>query len=383
MIAGADGSQSQRTGPVTSLQSVITQLSRQEGFTSVKVVIRSEGGWVTEGFAIADYLRSLSVPITTQAFGNCDSIATVVFLAGSSRQISPNATMLVHLPSGGIQGNADEIEDYNRSMQAARQQMVDYYVSRTGMFASQALEMMRRSTNLSASLALQTGFATSVLPLFDAVRAEANIRFEEAIAAVNTSQDKMNTLEILNAAKDKVLALFSTPTVAGNPIKALALSLNDGTAIEVHTAEALPAVGDQVSVEGQAAPDGAHVLADGTTVTTQGGVIANIEIPPSPEEMEKIEKLEQDNARLQEELEALKAAQAQMVAEQSKEVTALKEAQAIEAKRQEERFTAVQTMLKNITSQSAPAVSEQLEEKQPETKVNPLAAAIAAMKPAK
>jgi hypothetical protein len=99
--------------------------------------------------------------------------------------------------------------------------------------------------------------------------------------------------------------------------------------------------------------------------------------------MEKIEKLEQDNARLQEELEALKAAQAQMVAEQSKEVTALKEAQAIEAKRQEERFTAVQTMLKNITSQSAPAVSEQLEEKQPETKVNPLAAAIAAMKPAK
>jgi ATP-dependent protease ClpP protease subunit len=63
---------------------IIQQVKAQEGALSFRVHINSEGGVVDTGFDIFNYLKSLQLPITTVGSGLVASIATVIFMAGTT-----------------------------------------------------------------------------------------------------------------------------------------------------------------------------------------------------------------------------------------------------------------------------------------------------------
>ena len=90
--------------PYCMLEDVIMQLDWQKPFDGVRVIINSPGGRVDKGFGIYDYLRGLGpdITITTEAIGQCSSIATIIFLAGSERLIHEHTECLIHLPRGGV-----------------------------------------------------------------------------------------------------------------------------------------------------------------------------------------------------------------------------------------------------------------------------------------
>src|SRR3972149_3144345 len=70
-----------------TLKSVIDQklaINEQEEIT---VFINSSGGLVETGFAIYEYLTSLKIPITTIISGKCASMATIIALIGTKRQV--------------------------------------------------------------------------------------------------------------------------------------------------------------------------------------------------------------------------------------------------------------------------------------------------------
>ena len=60
------------------------------------LLISSGGGNVSEGLNIAAYMRTLPVEITTHNIGQTDSIANVIFSAGSKRYANANASFLFH-----------------------------------------------------------------------------------------------------------------------------------------------------------------------------------------------------------------------------------------------------------------------------------------------
>jgi ATP-dependent protease ClpP protease subunit len=76
------------------------------GATKLTLAISSQGGNVVSGVTIYNVLMSMPYVIETHNFGNVDSIANVIFLAGRRRYANHTATFMFH--GVGFNGNAAE-----------------------------------------------------------------------------------------------------------------------------------------------------------------------------------------------------------------------------------------------------------------------------------
>lgn len=73
---------------------------------NILLLISSPGGSVFHGVSVYNFLKRAPVNIETCNFGSVDSIASVIYCAGSKRYCVPNARFLIHSISFNIQGNA-------------------------------------------------------------------------------------------------------------------------------------------------------------------------------------------------------------------------------------------------------------------------------------
>lgn len=73
------------------------------------MLVSSPGGMVRAGIAAYNYLKGIPVEVATHSYGQTDSVAVVVFCAGSVRSCSPNARFLIH----GIGFNAQANERFD------------------------------------------------------------------------------------------------------------------------------------------------------------------------------------------------------------------------------------------------------------------------------
>lgn len=90
---------------VTALISVTEDLIRK-GIKNILLLISSPGGSVFHGVSVYNFLKGAPINIETCNFGSIDSIASVIYCAGSKRYCVPNARFLIHSISFNTQGNA-------------------------------------------------------------------------------------------------------------------------------------------------------------------------------------------------------------------------------------------------------------------------------------
>lgn len=78
----------------------------------IQLIINSQGGYVTSGFAIYDTMKSISSPVSTICTGLAASMGSIILSAGTKgrRFILPHARVMIHQPSGGATGVAADIE---------------------------------------------------------------------------------------------------------------------------------------------------------------------------------------------------------------------------------------------------------------------------------
>jgi ATP-dependent protease ClpP protease subunit len=275
--------------PGVTVNDIIAQLGDAKP-TSIHVQINSPGGGVVEGRAIRAYLNSLNVPITTEAFGECSSIATEIFLMGKERIVHEGITFLVHFPSGGAFGTAEDIASYNADLLQKQQEMIDLYYERCkGRIGKrQWAEMMKKQTTLSAQYLYEIGFATKIVKSYQ---------------ALNLNTNNMKKTSLAKAMRALGLKRFFKST-------ALDLQLTDGRMITVVTEAEAPQVGDAVifTDTGEPVPDGEYQLADGTTIITKDGVILEI-VPAASEQAQTTEQLTALVTMLAEKVKALEAQQ--------------------------------------------------------------------------
>ncbi|MGB1249349.1 MAG: ATP-dependent Clp protease proteolytic subunit [Candidatus Promineifilaceae bacterium] len=109
-------------------------LDSQDSEKPIRLYINSPGGQVYSGLAIYDAIQQINAPVSTVAMGFAASFGTVLLTAGAKgmRYALPNATIHMHQPLGGAQGQASDI-------------------------AIQAKEILRLRTNLNNILAHHTG----------------------------------------------------------------------------------------------------------------------------------------------------------------------------------------------------------------------------------
>src|SRR5512137_2661126 len=87
-------------------------LNREDPEKEIQMYVNSPGGVIYAGLAIYDTMQMISNPISTVAVGVTASFGTVLLTAGTKgrRYALPNATIHLHQPLGGAQGQATDIE---------------------------------------------------------------------------------------------------------------------------------------------------------------------------------------------------------------------------------------------------------------------------------
>ena len=131
------------------LKDVIKQVQDQKEALEYNVYINSIGGYVDTGFDIYNYLTNLNKPITTIGTGFVASIATVIFLAGNKRKLTAGTQFMIHNPSGGVEGTAEQIENYNKSLKDAENNLIKFYSEKTGLEKDALIPLLRNETFLN------------------------------------------------------------------------------------------------------------------------------------------------------------------------------------------------------------------------------------------
>ena len=98
----------------TTASLVVAQMLFLEGQDSEKDIsfyINSPGGSVTDGLAIYDTMQYIKCDVSTICMGMAASMGAFLLAAGEKgkRLALPNSEVMIHQPSGGMQGQATDM----------------------------------------------------------------------------------------------------------------------------------------------------------------------------------------------------------------------------------------------------------------------------------
>jgi ATP-dependent Clp protease protease subunit len=127
--------------------------------------INSPGGIVTSGLAIYDTMRYIRPNVSTVCIGQAASMGSLLLCAGTKgkRFALPNARIMIHQPSGGVQGQAADIEIHAREILALRDRLNRIYAHHTGKPIEEIVPAMDRDRYLTPDEARQFGLIDEVV----------------------------------------------------------------------------------------------------------------------------------------------------------------------------------------------------------------------------
>jgi ATP-dependent Clp protease protease subunit len=140
-------------------------LNQEDRDAPINMYINSPGGQVYAGLAIYDAMQMISNPISTVAVGVTASFGTVLLAAGTKgqRYALPHATIHLHQPLGGAQGQVTDIEIQAKEFIRLRTKLNQILMKHTG----QSEEVIERDTErdfwMDAKAAVDYGLVDEVL----------------------------------------------------------------------------------------------------------------------------------------------------------------------------------------------------------------------------
>jgi len=127
--------------------------------------INSPGGIVTSGLAIYDTMQYIRPDVSTLCIGQAASMGSLLLAAGTEgkRFALPNARVMVHQPSGGVQGQATDIEIQAKEILDLRARLNQIYVKHTGQKIEAIEEALERDRFLKPEEAKDFGIIDEVV----------------------------------------------------------------------------------------------------------------------------------------------------------------------------------------------------------------------------
>jgi len=140
-------------------------LSREDPESGIQMYINSPGGQVYSGMAIYDTMRMIPNKISTVAVGVAASFGTVLLAAGSKgqRYALPHATIHMHQPLGGAQGQASDIEIQAKEILRLKERINQILSEATGQEVDTIIKDTERDFYMSAEDAVEYGLVDKVL----------------------------------------------------------------------------------------------------------------------------------------------------------------------------------------------------------------------------
>ena len=140
-------------------------LDGEDSEKDISVYINSPGGQITSGLAIYDTMQLVRAPVSTIAVGMTASMGTILLCAGTKgkRYALPNATVHIHQPWGGVQGQAVDIEIEARRILRERERLNLILAEHTGQSIERIVQDTDRNYWMTAGEAVSYGIVDDVL----------------------------------------------------------------------------------------------------------------------------------------------------------------------------------------------------------------------------
>ncbi len=140
-------------------------LAREDPEKPIRLYINSPGGQVYSGMAIYDTMQQIECPVSTVALGFTASFGTVLLTAGTKglRYALPNATVHMHQPLGGAQGQASDIAIQANEILRLRKSLNIILSFHTGQSIKRIEDDTDRDIFMTAEEAKEYGLVDEVL----------------------------------------------------------------------------------------------------------------------------------------------------------------------------------------------------------------------------
>jgi ATP-dependent Clp protease protease subunit len=128
-----------------SLVAQLLFLQSDDPKTDVHLYINSPGGSVTAGMAIYDTMQFITCDVATYCLGQAASMGALLLAAGAAgkRHALPNSRIMIHQPSAGMEGTAEDIIIHATEYKNTKDRLNRILLEHTG----QSLEQIEQDTD--------------------------------------------------------------------------------------------------------------------------------------------------------------------------------------------------------------------------------------------
>ena len=143
----------------------ILYLDGQDPDKDIFLYINSPGGSISAGMAIYDTMQFVTADVATVCMGLAASMGQFLLCAGAKgkRAALPHSQIMMHQPSGGIQGQASDIAIQAERMLYIKELMAQRIADHTGQTLEQIQEDSERDRWFTAEQAKDYGIIDSVI----------------------------------------------------------------------------------------------------------------------------------------------------------------------------------------------------------------------------
>ncbi|UAT43115.1 ATP-dependent Clp protease proteolytic subunit [Anaplasmataceae bacterium AB001_6] len=140
-------------------------LASENSEKSISMYINSPGGVVTAGLAIYDTMQYIKPKVATYCIGQAASAASLLLAGGAKgmRYALPNASIMIHQPSGGYQGQATDIQIHAEYIIRTKKKLNKIYEDHTGQDIDRIHRDMERDYFMTAEESKDYGIIDKVI----------------------------------------------------------------------------------------------------------------------------------------------------------------------------------------------------------------------------
>jgi ATP-dependent Clp protease, protease subunit len=142
----------------------------------IAMYINSPGGVVTSGLAIYDTMQWIKCPVATVCMGTAYSMGSFLLMAGAPghRIALPNASIMVHQPSGGFQGVVSDIQRHAEDIVRTKKRLLEIYSRHCGRSYEEVERTLDRDHFMTAAEAKAWGLVDHVYSSREATLSQAS-----------------------------------------------------------------------------------------------------------------------------------------------------------------------------------------------------------------
>jgi ATP-dependent Clp protease protease subunit len=140
-------------------------LASEDPEKDISLYINSPGGVITSGLAILDTMNLVEPDIVTYCVGQAASMAAVLLACGTKgkRFTLPHSRIMIHQPSGGMRGQATDMEIHAREILRMREVLNQILADATGQPVDRVARDVDRDYIMEAEQAVDYGLVDRII----------------------------------------------------------------------------------------------------------------------------------------------------------------------------------------------------------------------------